>query len=173
MKVNPKAEAMTYKKLQEYRDSFDTAITNIKSYLEPTKDEPQMHELALWMLETEHNPYGYLDQSCAYYTRTAEGFETLLHLIHHALYDDGDITFITVNQEPRLVLTCKYEDNFNNLVLHQIERDMQERHGTKYEVKVLDIKPNEFGALYDEYVRQRELKYAWVDELIESNNKKG
>ena len=181
---------MTYKKLQDFWYNFDTAITNIKSYLEPDKYAPHMHELALWLLETEHNPYAYLDHNYAMYMSDAIGFDMILSMLHHALYDDGDVTFVTVNNKPRIVFCDRWDDNFRLRCLTDSEKEIEAKgypyisslteavqevvsETYPYKVQVLDIKPNEFGALYDAYEKEQELKYAWVDELIESNNKKG
>lgn len=129
-----------------------------------------MHKLALWMLETEHNPYGYLDQGYAKYTSTAEGFEILLSMLHHALYDDGDVTFVTVNKEPKIIFWDKWDDNLKSHVLTDMQKDLESK-GYNYEVKVLDIKPNEFGALYDKSIIDQEQAYA--DLYVYYNNKKG
>lgn len=161
---------MTYKKLQEFWYNFDTAITNIKSYLEPDKYAPHMHELALWLLETEHNPYAYLDHNYAMYMSDAIGFDMILSMLHHALYDDGDVTFVTVNNKPRIVFCDRWDDNFRLRCLTDSEKEI-ESHDYRYAVQVLDIKPNEFGALYDAYEKEQQLKYALVDELISKHDK--
>ena len=161
---------MTYKKLQDFWYNFDTAITNIKSYLEPDQYAPHMHELALWLLETEHNPYAYLDHNYAMYMSDAIGFDMILSMLHHALYDDGDVTFVTVNNKPRIIFWGRWDDNFRQYCLTDTEKEI-ESHGYRYAVQVLDIKPNEFGALYDAYEKEQELKYDWVDELIAKHDK--
>ena len=110
------------------------------------------------MLDTDENPYAYLPESWAGSTKTAEGFSSLIHYIHHALYDDGDITFVTVEGQPRIVFSWRNSEKFREDVLGSIEKEFEERSGIKYDIQVLDISPEKFGELYDswqkEYVRK-------------------
>ncbi len=143
---------MTANKFQAFQKNYDNAIENIKSFLEPSKYDPPMHELVKWMMETDANPYSYLPHHWAGCVASAEMFSSLLRNIHHALYDDGDIAFVTVNGEPRIVFVWKHEDNFHNYVLTDTEKDIVNRHGkVSYTIEVLDIKPSEFGPLYDSW----------------------
>lgn len=138
----------------KFKKNYDGAIASIKTFLEPTEYDPPMHELVKWMIETDANPYSYLPYYWAGCLENAQSFTSLLHMIHHALYDDGDITFVTVNGEPRIVFVWRYEDNFNNYVLSDTEKDVVKRHGDDcYDIKVLDIKPSEFGSLHDTYYK--------------------
>jgi hypothetical protein len=137
-------------KFAAFQKNYDQAVESIKRFLEPGEYEPQMNGLVKWMMETDANQYSYLPAGWAGSTESAQSFDSLLHMIHHAVYDDGDITFVTVNDEPRIVFAWHGEDNFRNYVLSDIEKDPEKRWPC-YEVKVLDIKPNEFGPLYDAY----------------------
>lgn len=156
---------MPHKKFKEFQEKHDEAMQDIKRFLEPTKHEPQMHELVLWMMQTEHNPYGFMDDGYAsYLSGSAINFAGLLHIMSHALYDDGDIAFVTVNNEPKIIFWDKWDENLKDHALSDIQKRL-EAEGSEYEVKVLDIKPNEFGDLYDKYAKEQELKFAWVNEL--------
>lgn len=143
-------------KFEVFQKSYDDAIAAINRHLSTPSDlyDYSMVPLVQWMMETDANPYAYLPHGWAGSTTNAEMFASLLHYIHHALYDDGDITFVTVNDEPRIVFAWKHEDNFRNYVLSDTEKDVEKRSGgAQYEIKVLDITPGEFGPLYDQYQR--------------------
>ena len=142
---------MTNKKFAAFQKSHDDAIKSINRFLESCPYEPQMNGLVKWMMETDANPYSYLPEGWAGSTGSAETFVTLLSVISHALYDDGDITFVTVDNEPRIVFVWHGEDNFSDYVLSTSEKSTKKRQGVEYEIKVLDIKPNEFSPLYDAY----------------------
>lgn len=143
------------KKFQEFQDSYENSVSTIKYYLEPGPYEPHMHELIRWMMETDANPYAYLQHQWAGCLDTADGFCGLISHIHHAIYDDGDITFVKVNDQPRIVFARADDENFRDVVLTEtekhMERDIKKKFRVKYDIEILDIKPNEFGVLYDEY----------------------
>lgn len=144
------------RKLEVFQKSYDDAIVSISRHLNTPNDayDYGMVPLVQWMMATDANPYAYLPHNWAGSTTNAEMFASLLHCIHHALYDDGDITFVTVNNEPRIVFVWRHEDNFRNYVLSDTEKDIEQSHSEEqYEIKVLDIKPEQFGPLYDEYQR--------------------
>lgn len=134
-------------KLEFFQNSYDESIRTIKRF----RDEPsEISELVNWLLTTDANPYGYLTEDCRSMVYSADSFAELLNLIHYSVVDDGDITFVKVNGEPRIVFVHKYDDCFMDIVLDSAEKDL----GFHNKVKVLDITPNEFGRVYDEYNTQ-------------------
>lgn len=139
---------------EEFEKSHQEAIRSIKTFLEDDyyKD---MQDLAKWLLTTDTNPFSFLPETWAISGyNSAQGFYGLLRFISHAVYDDGDISFITVNEEPRIVFMNKHYIDEKN-VLSETERFSLEKSvpfwKPTYEVKILDITPNEFGRLYDEW----------------------
>lgn len=146
-------------RFQKFESSFNQAISAIKTYLETNNHREGMDGLTEWLLTTDANPYSYLPESWAGFIGSAEGFASLLNIIAHALYDDGDITFVTVNGEPRIVFTNQYDENFRDLVLSRQEKEIEKRNifgkSSRYEIQVLNIKPQDFGKLHDSYERNR------------------
>lgn len=156
------------KKFEQFQKEYDDAISLINQFLEPSKHEPQMNGLVRWMMETDANPYSYLPEQWANSMSTAEGFASLLGVINHALYDDGEITFVTVNDRPRIVFVWKHEDNFRDYVLTAQEKDIEKNsrfRKVRYDVKVLDITPDEFGPLYDA-CHVKELKRYFASDVV-------
>ena len=138
------------RKLKEFEKAYREALKNIAAFC----DDLELGELTRWMLETDANPYAYLPEGWASALETAEGFSSLLNHIHHAVYDDGDITFVTVNGEPRIVFAHQADSDFREAVLSQQEKDLEKRpifgKLRPQEIEVLnDLKPSEFGKLYD------------------------
>lgn len=150
-------------KLDEFTQVHEEALQTIKDKLEPSQYEPDTSPLFKWMLETDANPYAYLPEGWAGHMSTATGCASLFHMIDHAVHDDGDITFVKVNGEPRIVFAWRHEDNFRDMVLSFQEKDLEARRvgrtRFKYEVEILDIKPAEFGPLYDAYQAERVKEY--------------
>lgn len=143
----------------KFEQAYKTAISTIERFMEPGGYEPEMYGLVKWMLDTDANPYAYLPVELAGALDSAQGFASLLHYIHHALYDDGDITFVTVNGEPRIVFANQYDEGFRDRALSPAEKDIESRPvsrmNVKCDIQVLDIKPNLFGPIYDMYQRDR------------------
>lgn len=135
------------KKFETFKKNYDEAVETINTFLEGPES---MTELTKWLMTTDANPYSYLNDAWAGMTQSAEGMASLLYCIHHAVVDDGDITFVKVNDEPRIVFAHKFDDNFRDVVLSRQEKEFK-----KIEIEVLDIQPNDFGKVYDEYQKTR------------------
>lgn len=159
-------------RFEKFKTNYDEAIEYINSSMGAQNSE--MNELVKWLLETDYNPYGFLPENFAGHFNSAEGFASLLHMIHHAVYDDGDITFVRVDGEPRIVFIWKNEENLKDYALHAMELDNLKRGITTYDIDVMPIKPNEFGVLYDAYqvsrVKDLFIDAAAVDGLEEAIN---
>ena len=113
-----------------------------------------MHLLVKWMLETDVNPYSYLPEHWAGAVKSAEGFASLVHMLSHALHDDGDVTFVKVDGVPRIVFAWRHEDNFTSLVLSESEKERFAHYVSSPTIEVLDIEPNQFGVLCDAYQKE-------------------
>jgi len=160
-------------KYQKFQKSYDEAINTIELLLIPTPDEKSMDGLVRWMLETDANPHGFLPEGWGGSLSTAEGFAGLLNHLHHALYDDGDVTFVTVDDQPRIVFAHRFDEFFRERVLTEqeisLERDnaRQPRWKLEYKIEVLDINPSEFGPLYDQH------HTAWLRECFLGDSRHG
>lgn len=141
---------MTYqgKRFEEFERGYQEALASIERY-RTAGDE--MSVLVDWLLNTDCNPYGFLSEGWAGNLSSAQGFSGFLSCLHHALYDDGDVTFVRVRGEPRIVFVWSQEENFRDLVLSNQEKQMEVRMGKKIDVEVMDCSPADFGRLYDEY----------------------
>lgn len=145
------------KKIKTFKENFETSIKYIYDFLEEPKS---MTELVKWLMTTDANPYSYLNHEWAGMTESAENMVVLLNYIHHAVVDDGDITFVKVNGEPRIVFAHQFDDCFRDVVLSRHEKEMEKRRkeygiNFEYEIEMLDIKPNDFGKVYDKYQKEQ------------------
>ena len=138
--------------MEVFKDNYEESIRAIEWF---RTESSTMKDLVNWMLTTDANPSAYLPEGWAIALESANSFAALLHTIHHAVYDDGDITFVTVDGEPRIVFVWQHEDNFRGYVLTSQEKELEKREvfgrTRPYEIEVLKIEPHEFGALYDAY----------------------
>jgi len=93
---------------------FETKYNNAISYIKKQQTDDVMSSITNWLLDTEINPYSFLPNSYAELAYTAEGFESLLHQIRHALVDDGDISFPVINNKPYMLFIDRYEATINS-----------------------------------------------------------
>jgi hypothetical protein len=139
-------------KFEIYKKIYEEAVKNIQRFIDEPSD---MNELAAWLMTTDANPYSYLEQGYAGMMSTAEGCAGLLETIHHAVYDDGDITFVTVDDEPRIVFAHRFDEGFRDVVLCRQEKEIEKRlifgKIKQYEIEILYIKPNDFPEIYNAY----------------------
>lgn len=133
-----------------FEKAYNEALATINRFLndDSTCD---LRKLTAWLMNTDANPYSFLPHAWAGSLGAAESFAGLLHHIHHAVYDDGDICFVTVNGEPRIVFAHPADKDFRGRVLTEQERDMaaRPRRSVQYDIDVLDIDANSFGDVYD------------------------
>ncbi len=139
-------------KFKAFRKVYEESVKSIHRFIDDPSD---MNELAAWLMTTDASPYSYLQEGYAGMMSTSEGCAGLLATIHHAVYDDGDITFVKVDSAPRIVFAHKHYDNFRELVLSVQEQEIEKRFifskTRQYELEILDIKPNDFPKIYNDY----------------------
>ena len=135
----------------KFKKVYDEALACIEQY-RSNDSEPEMQALTKWLLETDRNSYGFLIRNGGALS-SAESFSSLLNYIHHAIYDDGDITFATVNGEPRIVFS-EYDDDFRDHALSEIELEYDNNATGSYEIKKLKD-GFEFINTFDTYDKAR------------------
>ena len=120
-------------RLERMEEVHQMALNYINYCLKNPR-EPDLQVLAQFLLETEENPYGFLPEHWAPALSTSTGFQSLLGHIHHALYDDGEISFPIVNGRPRIAFVWRNEDNYADYVLTETEKYMRDR-GSEYRIE--------------------------------------
>lgn len=140
------------------------AKEQVERFLDPADSRGKdMYRLVQWMLETDSDPYGYLQHTWAESIKTATGFASLLAHISHAIHDDGDICFVTVNSEPKIVFSHpSYPDFEQYVVWPDLQKSVYKYQGMP-EIALLDIRPNEFGDVYDRYEASRLARLFRID----------
>ena len=118
--------------LEKFEKTHKDAINYINQCR--TTGEPEMIAITNHLLETDANPYSFLPHGWAGALSTSTGFESLLHVIHHALFDDGEISFPIVNGEPRIAFVWKNEDDYADFILTETEQNMRKNHEAEYTI---------------------------------------
>ena len=149
-----------YDRFDSLRKIAEDAIDFLE---ESATEESECDVLIRWMLETDANPYSFLkykDAKCFY---SAEGMERLVRKVIHAVEDEGNICFVTINGEPTIVFEHVDDPDLYNKSLSEEHFKLQKylKNSDPIKVEVLDIKPNEFPAVHNEYFK-KELKKLFI-----------
>ena len=87
--------------------SYNDSISLISEYLTDAEsdgiDEQKFKKLANWLMELDENPYGYLPENWASFRDNPFTCLDFLRNIHHAMTDDGDVAFVTVKIDNRII----------------------------------------------------------------------
>lgn len=109
------------KRLEAIEKSYQESLSYIKSV---AQENTALGRFALWLLDTDSNPYEFLPENYARGFNTAEGIESLFRTISHALSDDGEICYPVVNGIPRITFADKRDSDIRDRVLRSFEKDM-------------------------------------------------
>jgi hypothetical protein len=138
-------------KFNEFRDRTESSIYSIQQMLK----EPRLNKLFTWLLTADSAAYSFLPVGWRGSISTASDAESLLRVIYNAVLDDGEISFVTVGDEPRIVFEdVRFMDNeeLNRMVLCPTTEKFS---ATKKEIKILHIEPNEFVDCAIEYTTKK------------------
>ena len=125
-------------KFEEFKKTFDSAISTIKSF----QEDKDMKLITNWLLTTKINSYQFLTLNWKGALSTAEGVSSLLWCIHHAIVDDGDICFPVINGQPKIVFCWKGDYH----LLHESICDGED----------LDLNKVEFLSSLEEFINRTE-----------------
>lgn len=136
-------------KFEMFRGKTEKDIVYINSLLQT----PQLSKLYNWLLTTDTNPYSFLPEGWANSLVTASGTSALFSMIHHAVIDDGEISFVKLNDEPMMlfidVRNMSQQDLYKFLLTEQ-----EKSSGFEFDIEILKIEPNDFGDHVDFYQRK-------------------
>lgn len=141
----------------EWRNVTENAIKTVIKYAEPVESAPGFSKFVNWALTTRSSGYGWLPVEWGGSLGTATGAEMLFNHIWHALYDDGDISFVTVNDAPRIVFVNQFDLDFSDIgkFLTQSDRMLAERRAKIGDetaaLVVLNCSIAEFCDIHDAY----------------------
>lgn len=93
------------KRIEEINKSHKESLDSINRYL----TDENVGKYINWLANTEINPYSFLPEEMASGFGTSEGFEFICHMVHHALVDDGDISFVICGEQPKIIFQYRYD----------------------------------------------------------------
>lgn len=138
---------MNLKRFERWRKDVEEAIIDIENLV---KEENEAGHLANWLLNHNANRYSFSpDKTVGDLLGSALGFNTLCSSIHHALFDDGDITFFTVSGNPQFIFLHRLEKEFKQACLNSAQKYCAEKYGAEYDIKIIKD-AYEFTKVFDE-----------------------
>jgi hypothetical protein len=88
---------------QNWQKTFDKSVASIEKYLTPEAndypDAANFRELAKWLLDNPYSGYDYMPNGYKNYKSTPFETESVLSTLHHALLDDGEVSFVKIKIE--------------------------------------------------------------------------
>lgn len=144
-----------FKKMKE---NFDKDIEYINKCI---NEDSEFGKFSKYLLETERNPYNIIEGGFS--QELASNFSALLYNIWYSLFDDGNITFYTVNNCPRFSL--KYNFKLEDCLSEQ-EKKLNEmyKEDNLYECKILKCSIEKWISLSEEYHRNY-IKECFYDDI--------
>lgn len=110
-------------KLTQFEKNFEIAKMKYAEIMEGENDAAILFK---WLAENDINEWGVFHGN-AHYSDTLEGWIGMYHHLHHALYDDGDVTFVkTKFQGPKIIFYWKKENNFEEVFMENIHDTLKE-----------------------------------------------
>lgn len=113
---------------QSWNKSFEATLSSIEKSLTPQDDDyPDViafKTLCKWLIETEHSPYDFLPNGYQGYRYNPYDTDSLFNLIHHALIDDGEISFVNMLFKEKVIrvfimFRWHNEENFHDLCFEE------------------------------------------------------
>lgn len=135
-------------KYKEFEVRHQEALSSIERF---RTEGNELSVLVEWLLNTDCNPYSFLTEEWAGSLSNAQSFNSLVRCLSIALYDDGDITFVKVNEQPRIVFCGSNDIHFRDVVLSAQDKKMESWRGVLAVIEVLDCSPSEFCRICDEH----------------------
>jgi hypothetical protein len=99
-------ETIIQEKINSMKENIDEQFERLQEYL---NQEDDLGKLTRYLITTERNPYNIINDG--YSLENISDFISFISELNHSLYDDGDITFYTVNGAPRFSLKYNFSEN--------------------------------------------------------------
>lgn len=135
-------------KLQDYINSFEQDKENFIRIMNYTPNNDAL-KLFQWMMNSEYNQYSFFsDPQFGNEMSSLAGAVGMYQLINHALYDDGDITFVKTKSWPLICFYNRKENDFREVFMSEIKKSGHGNFVLKHK------KPLSFINSVDEYIKE-------------------
>lgn len=139
------------KKIDEnFKKKQEEYLSDLDFIKESINEDSEFGRFALHLLITERNSCFIINSN--YHKDDANNFASLLRDIHHALIDDGELTFYLVDDTPRFSLDNNFDIEYCLLDIEsKLAEDFKDDPECQYVCKILNISIDEWIKLSEEY----------------------
>jgi len=118
-----------------WREANEEAIRTVTRLVYGTGEdyEKAFQLLALTITTTDVNPWSFMPRGWEGAKESAQTYESFLHMLHHAMCDDGDVSFI----EHEIHGSCMVMHNSNDTDL--IHKEVMKRYPLHRAVRANDV----------------------------------
>lgn len=153
-----------HEKFKEFEKVYQDALKSIRVY----QEDKDIGVLVNWLLGTDINPYSFLEEGNL--LGSAEGFSFLCHLLHHALLDDGDVTFFSVDKQPKIEFVHRtelkeYTRNDYNVVTDENGKKKLVKEEVKSDIVIFDNYHQFIDAIEEFATKDLKRCYLWDKDL--------
>lgn len=103
--MNKNIKTNLIKIYENFKKQQEQYLIDIDFIEKSINEDSEFGRLSLYLFTTDRRSSSIINKGYDKYD--ASDFSCILHDIHHALYDDGEITFYLINDEPRF--SCIYD----------------------------------------------------------------
>lgn len=119
-----------FKQLEiNFQEKQKRYLNDVEFIKQSISQDSEFGRLSLYLFTTKRNSKSIVNRG--YNVNDASSFSCLLRDIHHALVDDGEITFYLVDDEPRL--SCEYDFELKDCL-----SDEERQSGDQFDCKILN-----------------------------------
>lgn len=137
--------------LQKMKEKFEEAF-ELCERLQNKDPENEAEKLFRWILNTNINRFDiFVDPADANLCSNIQGLEAFYYIIHHALYDDGELTFVSINNKPQIIRVHPFDFENKNAFFQHLR-------SLTFKSELFDIE-NEYDILkinVDEFIEKAE-----------------
>jgi len=117
---------------QIWRNANEEAIKHIAQLVYGPKEdyEQEFQQLALAITNTDMNPWSFMPEGWEGVLGSAQRYESFLTMVHHAMCDDGDISFVEHQMHGSCIVMHNHHDTV--LIADQMKKRYPSRPGMEY-----------------------------------------
>lgn len=113
--------------LHKMNESFKRNMERIRTDAFSREDgKEDYYKLVRWILSTEISPYSFMPKGWGGCVADCTAFAGFLSVLHHAMYDDGCLSLVVLNDQPRMSFAdyWKDHDDFIQMTISDQEKQL-------------------------------------------------
>jgi hypothetical protein len=123
---------------ESWRNANEEAMINIDRMLKLTDEwDNEFVKLANAITNTDKNPWSFMPARWESSKSCAQSYEMFLHSLHHAMCDDGDVTFIKITRYNDILIL--FIDRWEKELINSYIDKSYSSSGSNLEWEIVDV----------------------------------